>query len=189
MSKFATEKDLEDAMFSHMDKNKYCKALDEELYNASILRQFTIPGYGTPDMLTVEATCYGITVTVYELKNVPFECKHLCQIARYYTGICRYIEDSTNRYKEDFSSMNITIRGVLVCSSVDSQHDHIYLAQDIEWLSLLSYDVGMDGVSFEEYSGYFSKGEKESDSVLSLINKTKTAYLKELAQAKRAGVL
>ena len=93
---FPSEKFIEDFVYNTIINTGICPVSNESV--DSVFRQLDLGAYGIADIVKVSAQENPFenekhyVITVLELKNADLKSKDLSQLARYMTGIDRYIE-------------------------------------------------------------------------------------------------
>lgn len=158
------EKDLESIIWESDNE----KLLDRGLsgvYGNKLFRQIKIGNYGIADLISVgrsnifEHENSHLIITVFELKKDKIGISAFLQAIRYCKGIKQYLE---KRGIFNFK-LNITLIG----KETDNQGDFIYLTDlfensnsnmlcfgFIDSIKFYNYKYGIDGLFFEEQSGY-----------------------------------
>lgn len=174
------ENDIEDIIFD-MFKESSDRVEDFGCGNGLTIRQPILSGYGKMDLLNIvfegsdwvhNSTNSGYilkrnwTLNVIELKRGNLGYNEVGQLARYLTGLKRFIK--TINTKGD----RINIYGILIGKQIEKNGDFIYLLDKLENISVYTY--GLDykkGISFEESGVWynadenFNKAKSELDSL------------------------
>ncbi|MES2395888.1 MAG: hypothetical protein V4549_07790 [Bacteroidota bacterium] len=152
------EKDLEKIIFE--TPNEHLRS-GEFWVNGIKKRQLRIGNYGVADLVTCHRN-YDLEfmeglekpikhpyaeITVYELKQKEVNIKTLIQGARYCAGIRNYLD---KRKLSFIYKINL----VLIGNSFNVDSDILYLEQLFENLSIVTYKIIDDVVSFEYHSGF-----------------------------------
>lgn len=121
--------------------------------------QLKIGNYGRLDVLTFE---YGHsdlvdgvyrkftdnTITIYELKKDKIGISCFLQAVSYKQGVKDYL------ISRGVNTINYNIRVVLIGRELDTSGSFCYLMNHIDWLSVYTYDYGVDGIEFNFEHGY-----------------------------------
>lgn len=154
---FDSERELEDMLCELLDEG--CWIVEDEECNY-YLRQPSLSFYGTPDLMLYSQDLYieegkedrilGEYLKLVELKITELSHKHLSQVARYK----RYFDSVDHDFQMEY---------VLVCKkSKEYSGDLIFLAQDIGWLTIYTYELCLKrGIVFEELPTFSVKGDLE----------------------------
>jgi hypothetical protein len=157
------EKDLEQIIFETRNEDLQ----EKELYISGVKkRQLRIGNYGISDIVTIQRPQYypkqsdghggfyvePLTITVYELKQNKISVSAFLQVIRYAKGIKSYL--SKRNLKIDYE-LNICLIG----KEIDLSSELIYLTEFIDTLSLITYNYGIDGISFKYHNGFKLKEE------------------------------
>lgn len=171
MAMIESEKELEDFLYKTSRKDFYASALSEFANEGKIFRQVNIPGYGIIDLITVgfdlpqndKPTYPEVKITIIEIKKGAIDHKALEQLARYRTAITRYLNRlQDNAQKEIFYD----IKGVLIGKTIDKQGSFVYLVNNIEWLSLVTYSIDLEnGLSLKEINKEWHSTTENFDSL------------------------
>lgn len=161
------EKDLEQIIYQTLkSKNGYgklykrglCFSYDQETMSfLKLKRQVGIGNYGTADILAVNRyqDCPVdnlepfLEISIFELKKNIINIDTLLQVAKYYKGIKRYIEDYRNK------CFDLHFNLILIGKEVDINSDFIYLFDifnSLEYIHFYTflYDYNFDGIKFTE---------------------------------------
>ena len=159
------EKDLEQIIWESDHKKLYERGL---FISGKRYRQLRIGNYGISDIITVERlhdamdeSISYLNITVFELKKDKVGVSALFQSIRYCRGIQRYFE-----LKHPDVNMNLNI--VLIGRYVDDTGEMIYIPdlfcnnfdymqeynRGIRSVSFYRYEYAIDGILFENVSGY-----------------------------------
>lgn len=163
------ERDLEEIIFNSdadllHDRGFY-------FYHNKKIRQFTIPGYGTCDIVTMRRPFCEFgrimkgEITIHELKKDKIGVSTFFQALRYSRGIQRYLE---RMGKEDLYNISIVLMG----SKLDMESSFVFLPslfpktdlierdESLKCsVSLFTYKYEIDGIHFKEHDEYFSTSE------------------------------
>lgn len=163
---FESEKEFEDMLCEHLDKGVF---LAEDSSVESYDRQTNLGVYGITDLILYSRELdldkdsvpfvSSDMLNVVELKITELSHSHLSQIARY-----KAFFDATDH--------GYDVQYTLVCKKSPSYHtDLVFLAQDIEWLTIYTYEMSLDkGIEFEVLSGFKISDDKGLDSSIKSIN-------------------
>lgn len=136
---FPSERAIEDYLWESLRKKAYCILTDN--YVDYSYRQLAIPGYGITDLVHVSIDHGLVTVTVIELKNESLKEAHLSQLARYMTGLNRYIqrfERIASRY--DWS---VEVNGVLAVTGSVGE-DFPYLLNQLSNIAVVETSLSIE---------------------------------------------
>ena len=149
------EKDLEQIIFETPTEKLKEKGL---VIKGKLLRQVKIGNYGIADLISFERNTsidkdseyfwQSIRITVYELKQQKINLNAMAQAARYVSGIEKYLESRKMFFDIDY---NI----VLIGKDIEMNGDFVYLSDFINNVRLTTYSYDVDGIRFENNSGYF----------------------------------
>lgn len=138
MVKFESEKHLEDYICKNLNEDKnIIDRTDFDLYK----RQYKCGNYGIADIVTFNLVKFKdekiLEIYIYELKNEPFNIKHLTQVSRYAT----YIQ---NMAKELYSDFSISVYPSVVCLKSPRYDDHYILNIDSFDIPVYEYHIDPD---------------------------------------------
>jgi hypothetical protein len=161
------EKDLEEIIWNSNRERLSERGLT---INGKLIRQLKIGNYGIADLVSFERPKYHKyygemakgRITVYELKKDEISVSAFFQAVRYVKGIMSYIDQHTNFSVCDFD-YSITLIG-----TYDGKSDIVYLSDLFTYsnaelagdgianceVSIMSYKFGLEGIFFEDLSGY-----------------------------------
>jgi len=160
-----SEKELEDYLYEVTQRNFDESPLEEFAPEGEIFRQVNIGGYGVMDLVIVsfEFPCdmYSypkVTITIIELKKHKINYQALGQISKYYRAIELFMNEITGELK---NPLQYDIKGILIGESVDNESDFVFLANNIEWLDLITYSIDFEyGLTLNGHSReWFLKGD------------------------------
>lgn len=139
-----TERDLENIIYQNaQSKEGQEKLLKHGLcIRGKMYRQVELAGYGRLDLLTISRLYNSIEITVYELKQGKVGVNTLLQACRYLTAIKKIAGSKTRRH--------ITYKVVLIGREVEINGDFTFLYNFLDFVSIITFDVDLDGISFEE---------------------------------------
>ena len=153
------EKDLEQIIFETPKEKLQEKGL---VIKGKLLRQIKIGNYGIADLISFERNTsidkdieyfwQSIRITVYELKQQKINLNAMAQAARYISGIQKYFE---TKNKLSNISFDIDYNIVLIGKDIEMNGDFVYLSDFINNVRLTTYSYDVDGIRFENNSGYF----------------------------------
>lgn len=156
------EKDLEDIIFN-TDNEKLCSR--GLFIGGKKIRQPRIGNYGIADIISYRkiylpfARYSFLKIDVWELKKEEINTNTLLQAVRYCKGIKRYLE----KYR-DFQYFNLNIN--LIGKHINTNETFIYLtdligsddelecSQNLNEISLYTYEYNFDGIFFKREHGY-----------------------------------
>lgn len=138
---FPSERVIEDYLWEVLTATKVCPITGCKV--ASSYRQLEIKGYGITDLVIVTESSSSITVRVIELKNETLKEAHLSQLARYMTGLDRYLEKYSEMAAR--SGRVLYIRGVLAGPfDLRSSGDFPYLLNQIHNIDAYSLSLTLE---------------------------------------------
>jgi len=166
------ENDIEDIIFDMFKEGS------ELVYNFNcgegmIIRQPTLGPYGKMDLVNIvyngkEPISYGWTdtdvreirswdINIVELKRGKVGYNDLGQIARYVTGMKRYLK-TLNNSKDRFN-----VHGILLGKNIEDAGDFVFLLDKLENISVYTYSLDYKtGIDFDESNDWFMKDENFS---------------------------
>lgn len=148
--KFESEKELEDILQdSWFDTGFVFGDGGQEDY---LLRQINVEPYGIIDLLGISLDYDNFIITIYELKNTAITKSHIAQISRYRTAIKKILEKYFSKQKF------VTVNGVIVCTGAGTG-DIVYLYDNINWLTVKTVDICVDGLLFDDHYNWYSTGD------------------------------
>lgn len=175
------EKELEDYLYNEAKIND--GKWSDYFTDGKIFRQVNITGYGIIDLLYVDFEIPEqdfdypeVRITIIELKKGQIGYKALEQIARYRTAVERYLNALNEKNPKKFT---YTVNGFLVGNEIDIHSDFVYLLNNIEWLTALTYFISFDEglILSEPQRGWYDKREN-FDSLKVQLTETMPAFLK-----------
>jgi len=120
---FPYEKDLENFIHKKIIDDKICP-VDNSAW-PFVLKQFSLGGYGIPDLIKIKYEDNNFVFCILELKNKPFLIENLIQVARYCTGLKHYL--ATFHPK-----LRYTIETQLVVTELDTTSEIVFLYNAID---------------------------------------------------------
>lgn len=163
------ERDLEDVICDALNTKEGQESLYDKGFHYSFTRghlkykrQLNLGVYGICDLVissrddTEISEDWGmlqsrLTIEVVELKKGVLNERSLTQVMRYVKGVERYMQ------RHHPKSWYVIIP-TLVGRSIDLG-DWVYMIDRIEGLRVFTYKYGIDGITFEEHSGYYKTGD------------------------------
>lgn len=125
--RFGSEKELEDALFEGIGYFSDELGISE---NAKVIRQFTLPGYGTTDILAIDVGPGFTMINIIELKNEPLKLQDVAQLSRYMS----YFDIYADREVFDVS-------GILIGpKTYPNDKDDVFLMQSMSRISVYEFD-------------------------------------------------
>ena len=178
--KFNSEKDLEDYICEYMEKHGQCPVTGEnvELW----WRQVNFGGYGIADIIKAYFDPNGdIYLTVLELKNEKITSKCLAQTLRYRTCVKEFIGERFNKHEE-----KIHVYSEILGTRLSMQDDTCYLVNDLESLSVYSFEIDVDnGFSVESIGKGWSRTNPEFKDNKDIVNQIRKASIRTAIEYKR----
>ena len=162
---FESEKELEDMLCEHLNDGLF---LVDDCHIDFYDRQTNLSPYGITDLILHtkkedidsdgNVFVSSDLLQVVELKITELSHSHLSQIARYKTFF-------------DITDYEYEVEYMLICKSSKSYSgDLVFLAQNIEWLSIYTYELTLtDGIVFQRLSGFKISDNKNIGKSLDLI--------------------
>ncbi len=139
-----SEKELEDYLYEHMIYG-YCPVSCEPIHQ--VYRQYDLGGYGVVDLVTLKQSDIDgekhMHFNIIELKKGEIKADHIAQISRYYAGVKKYLTDKRE------SPIGLSFGFWLVGEKYNNNNDVMFLADNISWLTVYTYDFLLDnGINF-----------------------------------------
>jgi len=165
MAIIETERELEDFLYETAKNGFEDSLLGEFVGDGNIFRQVDITGYGIIDLLHIsfdysnkENSYPDTTITIIELKKDNIDYNSLGQISKYRTAIKRYTDSI--KFKSN-KRISYKIEGILIGNKINENSDFVYLVDNIEWLTLLTYSITLNNglILHDGNSGWYSKIE------------------------------
>lgn len=182
MAIMETEQELEDYLYKTFAAKSYESILGNFTGGGKIFRQVNITGYGIIDLIIVsfdipsrENAYPDVEITIIELKKDQINYKALEQLAKYRTAIRRYL----NTIVEDISKeLSYNINGILVGKKIDDQNNFVYLVDNIDWLTLLTYSIDFDeGLILDDGNNGWHSTKEDFSSLKKYLPKVMPGFL------------
>ena len=142
------EMTLEDIIWDNSQSPEGRKLLKERglSIEGQIYRQLQLGSYGRADLITINYDKYidRIDITVYELKKGCITVEALLQAYRYVTALRRH------GLSYDYWDSEIEFQICLIGDSVDTKSDFTFLYNEMEHVTIYTYDYSITGIIFKE---------------------------------------
>jgi hypothetical protein len=182
MAIIETEQELEDYLYETFVEDPCESILSDFVGGGKIFRQVNITGYGIIDLIIVnfdipnhENAYPDVEITIIELKKDQINYKALEQLAKYRTAIKRYL----NTIIEDVSKeLSYNINGILIGKKIDDQNNFVYLVDNINWLTVLTYSIGFkEGLILNDGNDGWYSIKEDFDSLKKYLPKVMPDFL------------
>lgn len=168
---FDSEKELEDLIYSKMQKNQKCPMTSETILYSD--QQFKLGAYGVADIvyaqdISVPHGPMNILFTIIEVKKEKIKPESVGQLSRYIRGLTLILEELDVNYE-------FSVNGILVAPEIDMSGDVCFLTDLFDDISVFTVSYDLDnGVDYQEQSGWYRKDKTipdETKGLLTTINR------------------